>query len=82
MPLRVVRTAIFGMRTEFYWGQNKRWESHIKKDLIQQCCKAQRCVKESEGILVLLLRHYSCIARIKQITVDQNIINYSYSYMF
>ena len=35
MPLRVVRIARFGMRTDFYWGQNKRWESHIKKDLIQ-----------------------------------------------
>jgi hypothetical protein len=82
MPLRVVRIAIFGMRTEFYWGQNKKWESHIKKDLIQLCCKAQRCVKEAEGVWVLLLRHYLCTVRIKQITVDHNIINYSCSYMF
>ena len=35
MPLLVDRTARFGMRTEFNLGQNTRWDSHIKKELIQ-----------------------------------------------
>jgi hypothetical protein len=82
MPLHVVRIARFGMRTEFCRGQNKRWESHIKKGLIQLCCKAERCVNEAEGVWLLLLRRYSCTVRIKQITIEHNIINYSYSYIF
>jgi len=55
MPLLVVRIARFGMRTEFYWGQNTRWEGHIKKNLIQLCCKAERCMNEVGGIRLLLL---------------------------
>ena len=82
MPLRMVRIAKFGMRTEFYWGQNTRWDSHIKKDLIQLCCKAERCVNEAASVWLLLLQHFSRTVRIKQITIDHNIVNYSYRYMF
>jgi hypothetical protein len=82
MPLHVVRIARFGMRADFYWGQNKRWESHFKKDLIQLCCKAMSCVKEAKGVCLLLLRPCSCTVRIKQLTIEHNIINYSYSYIF
>ena len=65
MPVPVIRIARFGMRTEFYWGENKRWETHIKKDLIQLFCKDERCVNEAEGVWLQLLRHYSCTVRIK-----------------
>ena len=39
-------------------------------------------MKETEGLWLLLLQHCSCTVRIKQITIEHNIINYSYSYVF